>query len=64
MISLVWISALAIMDVLYNETWRQQVSCMPAYFARWFVAVTLVLKSGKGFYVYNADRTKTPVDAL
>ena len=20
-------------------------------------------KSGKGFYVYNADRTKTPVDA-
>ena len=21
-------------------------------------------KTGKGFYVYNADRTKTPVDAL
>ena len=21
-------------------------------------------KSGKGFYVYNADRTKTPVDAM
>ena len=21
-------------------------------------------KSGKGFYVYNADRTKTPVDEL
>ena len=23
----------------------------------------LGVKSGKGFYVYNADRTKTPVDA-
>ena len=22
------------------------------------------IKTGKGFYVYNADRTKTPVDAL
>ena len=23
----------------------------------------LGVKTGKGFYVYNADRTKTPVDA-
>lgn len=23
----------------------------------------LGVKSGRGFYVYNADRTKTPVDA-
>ena len=24
----------------------------------------LGVKTGKGFYVYNADRTKTPVDKL
>ena len=43
---------LAIMDVLYKETGRKMVR-----------GGNLGAKSGKGFYVYNADRTKTPVDA-
>ena len=53
---------LAIMEVLYNET--SDSKYRPAPLLRKMVrAGHLGVKSGRGFYVYNADRTKTPVDA-
>ena len=47
---------LAIMDVLYKYRACPLLRMMVR-------GGNLGCKSGKGFYVYNADRTKTPVDA-
>ena len=54
---------LAIMDVLYNETGDSKYRACPLI-RKMVRGGNLGVKSGKGFYVYNADRTKTPVDAL
>lgn len=54
---------LAIMDVLYNETGDSKYRACPLI-RKMVRGGNLGAKSGKGFYVYNADRTKTPVDAL
>ena len=54
---------LAIMDVLYNETGDSKYRACPLL-RKMVRGGNLGVKSGKGFYVYNADRTKTPVDAL
>ena len=54
---------LAIMDVLYNETKDSKYRACPLI-RKMVRGGNLGVKSGKGFYVYNADRTKTPVDAL
>ena len=54
---------LAIMDVLYNETKDSKYRACPLI-RKMVRGGNLSVKSGKGFYVYNADRTKTPVDAL
>ena len=54
---------LAIMDVLYNETGDSKFRACPLL-RKMVRGGNLGVKSGKGFYVYNADRTKTPVDAL
>ena len=49
---------LAIMDVLYNRD-RRSASIVACPFIRKMVrGGNLGAKSGKGFYVYNADRTK------
>lgn len=53
---------LAIMDVLYNETGDSKYRACPLI-RKMVRGGNLCVKSGKGFYVYNADRTKTPVDA-
>ena len=53
---------LAIMDVLYNETGDSKYRACPLL-RKMVRGGNLGAKSGKGFYVYNADRTKTPVDA-
>ena len=53
---------LAIMDVLYNETGDSKYPACPLI-RKMVRGGNLGAKSGKGFYVYNADRTKTPVDA-
>ena len=53
---------LAIMDVLYNETKDSKYRACPLI-RKMVRGGNLGVKSGKGFYVYNADRTKTPVDA-
>ena len=53
---------LAIMDVLYNETGDSKYRACPLL-RKMVRGGNLGCKSGKGFYVYNADRTKTPVDA-
>ena len=53
---------LAIMDVLYNETGDSKYRACPLL-RKMVRGGNLGVKSGKGFYVYNADRTKTPVDA-
>ena len=53
---------LAIMDVLYNETGDSKYRACPLI-RKMVRGGNLGAKSGKGFYVYNADRTKTPVDA-
>ena len=53
---------LAIMDVLYNETGESKYRACPLL-RKMVRGGNLGVKSGKGFYVYNADRTKTPVDA-
>ena len=53
---------LAIMDVLYNETGDNKYRACPLL-RKMVRGGNLGVKSGKGFYVYNADRTKTPVDA-
>ena len=53
---------LAIMDVLYNETGDSKYRACPLI-RKMVRGGNLGCKSGKGFYIYNADRTKTPVDA-
>ena len=53
---------LAIMDVLYNETGDSKYRACPLI-RKMVRGGNLGAKSGRGFYVYNADRTKTPVDA-
>ena len=53
---------LAIMDVLYNETGDSKYRACPLL-RKMVRGGNLGCKSGKGFYVYNADRTKTAVDA-
>ncbi len=53
---------LAIMDVLYNETGDSKYRACPLI-RKMVRGGNLGCKSGKGFYVYNADRTKTATDA-
>ena len=50
------------MDVLYKETGDSKYRACPLI--RKMVRGGNPFKTGKGFYVYNADRTKTAVDAL
>ena len=54
---------LAIMDVLYKETGDSKYRACPLL-RKMVRGGNLGCKTGKGFYVYNADRTKTPVDQL
>ena len=54
---------LAIMDVLYHETGDSKYRACPLI-RKMVRGGNLGCKTGKGFYVYNADRTKTPVDEL
>ena len=54
---------LAIMDVLYAETGDSKYRACPLL-RKMVRGGNLGVKSGKGFYKYNEDRTKTPVDAL
>ncbi len=54
---------LAIMDVLYNETGDSKYRACPLI-RKMVRGGNLGVKSGKGFYVYNADRSKTAVDQL
>ena len=54
---------LAIMDVLYKETGDSKYRACPLI-RKMVRGGNLGVKSGKGFYVYNADRTKTPFDEL
>lgn len=53
---------LAIMDVLFNETKDPKYRACPLL-RKMVRGGNLGVKSGKGFYIYNADRTKTPIDA-
>ena len=53
---------LAIMDVLYNETKDSKYRACPLI-RKMVRGGNLGVKSGKGFYIYNEDRTKTPIDA-
>ena len=50
------------MDVLYAETGDSKYRACPLI-RKMVRGGNLGVKSGRGFYVYNADRTKTPVDA-
>ena len=54
---------LAVMDVLYNETGDSKYRACPLL-RKMVRGGNLGVKSGRGFYVYNEDRTKTAVDAL
>ncbi len=54
---------LAIMDVIYNDTHDSKYAASPLL-RKMVRAGQLGVKTGRGFYVYNADRTKTPVDKL
>lgn len=54
---------LAIMDVIFNDTHDNKYAASPLL-RKMVRAGHLGVKSGRGFYVYNADRTKTPVDQL
>ena len=49
--------------VLYKETGDSKYRACPLI-RKMVRGGNLGCKSGKGFYVYNADRTKTPVDQL
>ena len=53
---------LAIMDVLYKETGDSKYRACPLI-RKMVRGGNLGCKSGKGFYIYNADRTKTATDA-
>ena len=52
---------LAIMDVLYKETGDSKYRACPLI-RKMVRGGNLGVKSGKGFYIYNEDRTKTPID--
>ena len=52
---------LAIMDVLYKETGDSKYRACPLL-RKMVRGGNLGVKSGKGFYIYNADRTKTATD--
>ncbi len=54
---------LAIMDVLYKETGDSKYRACPLL-RKMVRAKHLGVKTGIGFYKYNEDRTKTPVDQL
>ncbi len=54
---------LAIRDVRYNETGDSKYRACPLI-RKMVRGGNLGVKSGRGFYVYNEDRTKTPVDKL
>ena len=54
---------LAIMDVLYAETGDSKYRACPLL-RKMVRGGNLGVKTGRGFYKYNEDRTKTPVDAL
>ena len=54
---------LAIMDVIFNDTHDNKYAASPLL-RKMVRAGQLGVKTGRGFYVYNADRTKTPVDQL
>ncbi len=54
---------LAIMDVIYEDTKDSKYRACPLL-RKMVRAGQLGVKTGRGFYVYNADRTKTPVDRL
>ena len=54
---------LAIMDVLYKETGDSKYRACPLL-RKMVRGKKLGVKTGIGFYKYNADRTKTPVDKL
>lgn len=54
---------LAIMDVIFNDTHDNKYAASPLL-RKMVRAGHLGVKTGRGFYVYNADRTKTPVDKL
>ena len=54
---------LAIMDVLYAETGDSKYRACPLI-RKMVRGGNLGVKSGKGFYVYNPDRSKTAVDQL
>ena len=53
---------LAIMDVLYKETGDSKYRACPLL-RKMVRGGNLGCKSGKGFYIYNADKTKTAIDA-
>lgn len=54
---------LAIMDVLYNETGDSKYRACPLI-RKMVRGGNLGVKSGRGFYIYNEDRTKTPSDSI
>ena len=54
---------LAIMDVLYNETGDSKYRACPLI-RKMVRGGNLGVKSGRGFYIYNEDRTKTPSNSI